>query len=144
MASPFPTLSTRVARDPCRFTSSWVAHCGAQIDDSTSIPISTRIVVRRIVKPPCCCTIIPAGIITSDPLTQFAVVSNGRISTKDHALLAARYKGKSVAPSKNSVYWAWTILLSSDYDRLRSPPFSPRKTEMRRFRSLLVKFDYCD
>jgi 3'5'-cyclic nucleotide phosphodiesterase len=86
--------------------------------------------------------------ITSDPLTQFAVVlsalihdldhpgvSNGQLINEDPKL-AARYKGKSVA-EQNSVDLAWTVLMSPDYDMLRTAVFST-ETELRRFRSLLV------
>jgi 3'5'-cyclic nucleotide phosphodiesterase len=86
--------------------------------------------------------------ITSDPLTQFAVVlsalihdldhpgvSNGQLINEDPKL-AAHYKGKSVA-EQNSVDLAWTVLMSPDYDMLRTAVFST-ETELRRFRSLLV------
>jgi 3'5'-cyclic nucleotide phosphodiesterase len=86
--------------------------------------------------------------ITSDPLTQFAVVlsalihdldhpgvSNGQLINEDPKM-AARYKGQSVA-EQNSVDLAWTVLMSPDYNMLRMAIFST-ETELRRFRSLLV------
>jgi 3'5'-cyclic nucleotide phosphodiesterase/Adenylate and Guanylate cyclase catalytic domain len=86
--------------------------------------------------------------ITSDPLTQFAVVLSGLLHDLDHPgvsngqlimekpKLAAQYAGKSVA-EQNSVDLAWTILMSSDYAALRAAIFAT-ETELRRFRSLLV------
>jgi hypothetical protein len=86
--------------------------------------------------------------ITSDPLTQFAVVLSGLIHDLDHPgvsngqlikedpKLAMRYKEKSVA-EQNSVDLAWSILMTSGYDELRAAIFST-EAELRRFRSLLV------
>jgi 3'5'-cyclic nucleotide phosphodiesterase len=86
--------------------------------------------------------------ITSDPLTQFAVVLSALIHDLDHPgvsnaqfmkedpKLALRYKEKSVA-EQNSVDLAWSILMMSDYDQLRAAIFA-NETELRRFRHLLV------
>jgi 3'5'-cyclic nucleotide phosphodiesterase len=86
--------------------------------------------------------------ITSDPLTQFAVVLSGLLHDLDHPgvsngqlikedpKLAGRYKDKSVA-EQNSVDLAWTVLMSSDYDELRAAIFAT-ESELQRFRSLLV------
>jgi 3'5'-cyclic nucleotide phosphodiesterase len=86
--------------------------------------------------------------ITSDPLTQFAVVFSALIHDLDHPgvsnsqlikedpKLAVRYKEKSVA-EQNSVNLAWRVLMSPAYDQLRTAIFSS-ETELRRFRNLLV------
>jgi hypothetical protein len=86
--------------------------------------------------------------ITSDPLTQFAVVlsallhdldhpgvSNGQL-IKEDPVLASRYQDKSVA-EQNSVDLAWNVLIAPQYDQLRAAIFST-ETELRRFRNLLV------
>eukprot|EP00977_Amphora_coffeiformis_P015628 scaffold4599_cov219-Amphora_coffeaeformis.AAC.9 len=86
--------------------------------------------------------------ITSDPLTQFAVVfsalvhdvdhrgvSNGILS-KEEPNLANAYKHKSVA-EQNSVDIAWYTLMSPDFPNLRGAIFS-NVSELRRFRQLLV------
>jgi 3'5'-cyclic nucleotide phosphodiesterase len=86
--------------------------------------------------------------ITSDPLTQFAVVLSGLIHDLDHPgvsngqlikedpRLAKRYKEKSVA-EQNSVDLAWDLLMLNEYNELRAAIFST-ETELRRFRNLLV------
>jgi 3'5'-cyclic nucleotide phosphodiesterase len=86
--------------------------------------------------------------ITSDPLTQFAVVLSGLIHDLDHPgvsngqlikedpKMAIRYKEKSVA-EQNSVDLAWDLLMLNEYDELRTAIFST-ETELRRFRNLLV------
>jgi 3'5'-cyclic nucleotide phosphodiesterase len=86
--------------------------------------------------------------ITSDPLTQFAVVLSALIHDLDHPgvsngqlikedpVLASRYQDKSVA-EQNSVDLAWNVLMAPQYDQLRSAIFST-ETELRRFRNLLV------
>jgi 3'5'-cyclic nucleotide phosphodiesterase len=86
--------------------------------------------------------------ITSDPLTQFAVVLSALIHDLDHPgvsngqlikedpKLAVRYKEKSVA-EQNSVDLAWNVLMSPAYDQLRAAIFST-ETELCRFRNLLV------
>jgi hypothetical protein len=86
--------------------------------------------------------------ITSDPLTQFAVVLSALIHDVDHRGvpnfllvkeeegLAATYNGKSVA-EQNSVDIAWTTLMSPEYQELRACIFADI-SELRRFRQLLV------
>jgi hypothetical protein len=86
--------------------------------------------------------------ITSDPLTQFAVVLSALIHDVDHSgvpntqlinegsRLAAIYKGKSVA-EQNSVAMAWNLLMEDKYEALRMTIYST-KAELRRFRQMLV------
>ena len=86
--------------------------------------------------------------ITSDPLTQFAVVFAAIIHDVDHpgvpntqlvkegALNAKLYKNKSVA-EQNSVDIAWNILMKEEYASLRSCIYQT-EGELRRFRQLLV------
>jgi len=86
--------------------------------------------------------------ITSDPLTQFAVVLSALIHDIDHRgvpnfilneedeNLAAAYKNKSTA-EQNSVDLAWKALLADDFEDLRSAIFG-NISELRRFRQLLV------
>jgi 3'5'-cyclic nucleotide phosphodiesterase len=86
--------------------------------------------------------------ITSDPLTQFAVVLSALIHDLDHpgvsngqliqedVTLAKRYQEKSVA-EQNSVDLAWSVLMSSKYNELRAAIFAT-ETELGRFRNLLV------
>jgi hypothetical protein len=86
--------------------------------------------------------------ITSDPLTQFAVVLSALIHDVDHRGvpnfllikeeqgLSNTYNGKSVA-EQNSVDIAWATLMSPEYEELRSCIFADI-SELRRFRQLLV------
>eukprot|EP00934_Nitzschia_sp_Nitz4_P001398 Nitzschia sp. Nitz4//scaffold107_size73032//15041//17514//NITZ4_005757-RA/size73032-processed-gene-0.54-mRNA-1//1//CDS//3329532584//1398//frame0 len=86
--------------------------------------------------------------ITSDPLTQFAVVFSAIIHDVDHQgvpnaqlireddPLVARYKGKSLA-EQNSVDLAWETLMLDEYSDLRACIYS-NETELKRFRQLLV------
>ena len=86
--------------------------------------------------------------ITSDPLTQFAVVLSGLIHDVDHVgvpnfvlanenkYLAEKYEGKSIA-EQNSVDLAWTTLMEPRFDALRSTIYGSAD-ELRRFRQLLV------
>jgi hypothetical protein len=86
--------------------------------------------------------------ITSDPLTQFAVVLSALIHDVDHSgvpnnqligegsRLAAIYKGKSVA-EQNSVDMAWNLLMEDKYEALRMTIYST-KAELRRFRQMIV------
>ena len=85
--------------------------------------------------------------ITSDPLTQFAVVFSAVIHDADHpgvpntqlvkenTRLAQIYR-KSIA-EQNSVELVWDLLMSSDYEELRSCIYSS-KDELQRFRQLVV------
>jgi class 3 adenylate cyclase len=86
--------------------------------------------------------------ITSDPLTQFAVVLSALIHDVDHRGvpnfllikeeegLANVYNGKSVA-EQNSVDIAWASLMSPEFEELRGCIFGDI-SELRRFRQLLV------
>ncbi|CAJ1965718.1 unnamed protein product [Cylindrotheca closterium] len=86
--------------------------------------------------------------ITSDPLTQFAVVFSAIIHDAGHygvpnAQLVAendpmvtKYKGKSMA-EQNSVDIVWDLLMKPEYASLRTCIYSTDE-EMRRFRQLLV------
>ncbi|KAL3938644.1 MAG: hypothetical protein SGBAC_006480 [Bacillariaceae sp.] len=86
--------------------------------------------------------------ITSDPLTQFAVVFAAIIHDLDHpgvpnaqlvkegAPNAELYKNKSVA-EQNSVDIAWKILMSEEHESLRSCIYQT-KDELLRFRQLVV------
>eukprot|EP00980_Cylindrotheca_fusiformis_P028132 scaffold22583_cov106-Cylindrotheca_fusiformis.AAC.3 len=85
--------------------------------------------------------------ITSDPLTQFAVVFSAIIHDVDHPGVpnaqlvkektrnAEIYK-KSVA-EQNSVELAWDMLMSGDYSALRSCIYQT-ESDLRRFRQLVV------
>lgn len=86
--------------------------------------------------------------ITSDPLTQFAVVFSALIHDVDHpgvpnmqlvkegSRMAAAYKGKSVA-EQNSVDIAWDLLMDSSFKDLRRAIYS-NEAEFHRFRQLVV------
>lgn len=86
--------------------------------------------------------------ITSDPLTQFAVILSALVHDTDHRgvsnhimakedqELAERYQNKSVA-EQNSVDIAWNALMSDEYEAFRSCIFCD-KIELYRFRQLLV------
>jgi class 3 adenylate cyclase len=86
--------------------------------------------------------------ITSDPLTQFAVVFSALIHDVDHtgvpnstlvnekAAIAAVYNSKSIA-EQNSVDIAWGILMDSEYDELRASIYSDA-TSLEHFRQLVV------
>jgi len=86
--------------------------------------------------------------ITSDPLTQFAVVFSALIHDVDHtgapnsqliredASIAAIYKGQSVA-EQNSVDLAWSLLMDDSFTELRNA-ICHTKDEKTRFRQLVV------
>lgn len=86
--------------------------------------------------------------ITSDPLTQFAVlfcalihdvdhngVPNG-VLIKENSYVAAHYKNKSVA-EQNSIDLGWDLLMDKNYEDLRKILYST-KSELKRFRQLVV------
>jgi len=86
--------------------------------------------------------------ITSDPLTQFAVVFCALVHDVDHtgvpngqlikekAHVATAYKNKSVA-EQNSVDLAWDLLMDPSYKALRKCIYA-NETEFKRFRQLVV------
>lgn len=86
--------------------------------------------------------------ITSDPLTQLAVILSALIHDVDHtgvpnsqlvkeeASIAAVYKNKSVA-EQNSIDIAWDLLMQDQYEDLRRVIYST-EDEFHRFRQLLV------
>ena len=86
--------------------------------------------------------------ITSDPLTQFAVVLSGLIHDVDHSGVpnatlvneqtpnALLYKNKSVA-EQNSVDLAWDLLAEPAYMDLRACIYAT-EDEFKRFRQLVV------
>ena len=86
--------------------------------------------------------------ITSDPLTQFAVVLSALIHDVDHRgvpnfvlaredpRLAAVYEGKSVA-EQNSIDVAWEVLMDDQFFDLRRAIYTT-SGELYRFRELLV------
>jgi 3'5'-cyclic nucleotide phosphodiesterase len=86
--------------------------------------------------------------ITSDPLTQFAVVFSALIHDCDHSgvpnaqlvnenePLANRYHSKSVA-EQNSIDLAWSLLTEDDYKELRVA-ICGTAVELQRFRQLVV------
>jgi hypothetical protein len=86
--------------------------------------------------------------ITSDPLTQFAVVFSAIIHDADHpgvpnsqlvkenARSAQIYKNKSVA-EQNSVDLAWEIFMRDEYKDLRACIYQTEE-DLRRFRQLVV------
>jgi class 3 adenylate cyclase len=86
--------------------------------------------------------------ITSDPLTQFAVVMSALIHDVDHtgvpnqqlikenANVAAVYKNKSVA-EQNSVDLAWELLMRPEYKELRRTLYTT-ESDFNRFRQLVV------
>ena len=86
--------------------------------------------------------------ITSDPMTQFAVVFAALIHDVDHSgvpnatlvkenhAIARAYKNKSVA-EQNSVDIAWELFMDSEYAGLRAA-ICQTKEEMNRFRELVV------
>lgn len=88
------------------------------------------------------------GILTSDPLTLFAIVFSGLIHDVDHQgvsnmqlnqeqpELAKHYRHKSVA-EQNSFDIAWNLLMSESYDTLRKAIF-PTLTDLMRFRQVVV------
>jgi hypothetical protein len=86
--------------------------------------------------------------ITSDPLTQFAVVFCALIHDVDHtgvangqlvqekAHIATFYNNKSVA-EQNSVDLAWDLLMDDNFGDLRACIFAD-DTEFKRFRQIVV------
>ena len=87
--------------------------------------------------------------ITSDPLTQFAVILSALIHDVDHRgvpnnilsneepELAAVYHNKSVA-EQNSVDIAWECLMDPRFAQLRKCIYGDSEAELKRFRVLLV------
>ena len=86
--------------------------------------------------------------ITSDPLTQFSCILSALIHDVDHpgvpnatlikerAIVARRYKNKSVA-EQNSVDLSWDLLMESRFAKLRAAIYDD-DVEMQRFRQLIV------
>jgi len=86
--------------------------------------------------------------ITSDPLTQFAVVLSALLHDVDHvgvpnmtlidenAAIAKMYNNKSVA-EQNSVDLAWNLLMEDCFEDLRKAIYGT-EGELRRFRQLVV------
>mmetsp|Transcript_20229 Transcript_20229/g.43726 ORF Transcript_20229/g.43726 Transcript_20229/m.43726 type:complete len:1181 (+) Transcript_20229:158-3700(+) len=86
--------------------------------------------------------------ITSDPLTQFAVVLSALIHDADHRgvpnfilakeeeRLAQVYRNKSIA-EQNSIDVAWEVLMEAQYHDLRRAIYTTAE-ELRRFRQLVV------
>eukprot|EP00980_Cylindrotheca_fusiformis_P017442 scaffold5439_cov132-Cylindrotheca_fusiformis.AAC.1 len=86
--------------------------------------------------------------ITSDPLTQFAVVFSALLHDVDHLgvpntqlikeakELAQKYNNKSIA-EQNSIDLAWGLLMEDRFQVLRQAIYST-EAELRRFRQLLV------
>jgi hypothetical protein len=86
--------------------------------------------------------------ITSDPLTQFAVILSALVHDADHpgvpnsqlvkeeAPLATVYDNKSVA-EQNSVDLVWELLMRDGFKELRHTIYTT-ETEFRRFRQLMV------
>jgi hypothetical protein len=86
--------------------------------------------------------------ITSDPLTQFAVVLSALVHDMDHpgvpntqlikegTDIAKTYKNKSIA-EQNSVNLAWDLLMEPTYEDLRRCIFSTQE-ELDRFRQLII------
>jgi 3'5'-cyclic nucleotide phosphodiesterase/Adenylate and Guanylate cyclase catalytic domain len=86
--------------------------------------------------------------ITSDPLTQFAVILSGLIHDVDHRgvpnfvlvtedpTLASKYSNKSIA-EQNSVDLAWKTLMDPRFEDLRRCIYDD-ETELLRFRHLVV------
>jgi 3'5'-cyclic nucleotide phosphodiesterase len=88
------------------------------------------------------------GILTSDPLTLFAIVFTALIHDADHRgvsnkqlsaeepELAEHYRFKSVA-EQNSLDIAWDLLMSGPFDSLRKAIF-PTQADLSRFRQVVV------
>jgi hypothetical protein len=86
--------------------------------------------------------------ITSDPLTQFAVVFSALIHDVDHRgvtnaqlakemdPMAAAYNNKSSA-EQNSIDIAWSLLMQKEYEDLRRAIYAT-PDELERFRQLVV------
>jgi hypothetical protein len=86
--------------------------------------------------------------ITSDPLTQFAIIFSSLIHDVDHRgvpnfllvkedpALGALYQNQAVA-EQNSVDVAWNLLMDPMFDKLRMAIYS-NEAELRRFRQLVV------
>eukprot|EP00977_Amphora_coffeiformis_P022504 scaffold10917_cov155-Amphora_coffeaeformis.AAC.5 len=86
--------------------------------------------------------------ITSDPLTQFAVVLSAIFHDVDHAgvpntqlvaeghTLAIHYNGKSVA-EQNSIDLSWELLMDDSFQDLRRAIYT-NADEFKRFRQLVV------
>jgi hypothetical protein len=86
--------------------------------------------------------------ITSDPITQFAVILSALIHDADHPgvpnmqlineddPLAKHYNNKSIA-EQNSVDLAWQYLMHEDFKDLRRTIYRTER-EFRRFRQLVV------
>lgn len=86
--------------------------------------------------------------ITSDPLTQFAVVFSAMLHDVDHLgvpntqlvkegiSLAGLYKNKSVA-EQNSIDLAWALLMEERFEPFRKAIYSTT-SELKRFRQLVV------
>lgn len=88
------------------------------------------------------------GILTSDPLTLFAIVFSGLVHDVDHRgvsnmqlaveepELAGHYRKKSIA-EQNSFDIAWDTLMSKEFEALRLVIF-PDRSSLLRFRQVVI------
>lgn len=118
-------------------------------EHASHVTMSVSKLLSRIVQPPENDSGADHGYgITSDPLTQFAVLLSAIIHDADHPgipnsqmikegnALASVYDRKSIA-EQNSFQLSWEKLMTPSYGNLRAAIYS-NEDELRRFRSLLV------
>jgi 3'5'-cyclic nucleotide phosphodiesterase len=113
------------------------------------VVMATKKLLSRVIQPDKkVATVSTAYGITSDPLTQFAIVFSALVHDVDHpgvsnaqlvkenTPVAVVYCNKSVA-EQNSIALAWNLLQSADYIEFRNT-LMPNEGECKRFRQLLV------
>ena len=128
-------------------------------EHASHVSMSTVKLLSRIVAPTQPMTDADGGVIgeelhdhtygiTSDPLTQFAVVLSALIHDADHRgvpnfilakeeeRLASVYRNRSIA-EQNSIDVAWEVLMEAQYADLRRTIYTT-SNELKRFRQLVV------
>jgi 3'5'-cyclic nucleotide phosphodiesterase len=117
-------------------------------EHAAHVVMASKKLLKRVVKPvESHCSATAYGI-TSDPLTQFAILFSALIHDVDHpgvsnaqlvkenSPIAVLYHDKSVA-EQNSVTISWDLLMQSQFTDLRVA-IMPTSEECKRFRQLIV------
>jgi 3'5'-cyclic nucleotide phosphodiesterase len=117
-------------------------------DHACHVVMATKKLLSRVIKPNSGSPSETAFGITSDPLTQFAIVFSALIHDLDHPgvsnaqlvreknVTAIQFDNKSVA-EQNSIALSWDILMEPKYKLLRST-IMPTECEAKRFRQIVI------
>lgn len=118
------------------------------LNSAAHVVMASKKLLKRVVKPLESHSSSTAYGITSDPLTQFAILFSALIHDTDHpgvsnaqlvkenSPIAVLYHDKSVA-EQNSVTISWDLLMQPQFSELRAA-IMPTAGECKRFRQLVV------